>query len=257
MASIISISVDDRQMTITGNVPSYLAQFDQWNAGGDMVVECARNLPAGSTFLDVGANIGIVACTVAALRPDIDVIAIEPVPDNFACLVQNAAINNLDNVQAIYAAVGDKPGKITVTQNGPWSQVGDSGAEPVDAITLDKFTDRNVSLVKVDVEGWEPHVLAGARNLLSVQRPQVVMEWNTWCMLTLRHDPLYFAKAIWEAFEIDSVWALGKNFGAPAHYDNIVHDNIVQHCSVSDLVMRPRAGANMPVLSDMIRRWDG
>ena len=40
----------------------------------------------GMTFLDVGANIGSISTAIAAARPDLQMIAIEPIPENIECL---------------------------------------------------------------------------------------------------------------------------------------------------------------------------
>ena len=36
----------------------------------------------------------------------------------------------------------------------------------------------HISLLKIDVEGFEPHVLRGARQLLAEHRPVVIYEYN-------------------------------------------------------------------------------
>ena len=48
--------------------------------------------------------------------------------------------------------------------------------KPVKIATLDSFQLENVSFIKIDVEGHELHVLEGARQTLSTQRPRVLIE---------------------------------------------------------------------------------
>ena len=45
--------------------------------------------------------------------------------------------------------------------------------------SLDLLT---IDFIKIDVEGFEGHVLRGARQVLSSNRPVVVLELNHWCL---------------------------------------------------------------------------
>lgn len=72
----------------------------------------------------------------------------------------------MDVVEAI---VGDKPGKFQISNNGPWSSVGDI-AHATDmvwskVVTLDDYADEPVAFLKIDTEGYEPYVFAGAAKL--------------------------------------------------------------------------------------------
>src|SRR6266851_2792132 len=138
-----------------------------------------------------------MAITLAVQRPDFRIIAIEPVPDNAECLRRNVQANSIENVEVVEAALGENHGTIRMTSEGPWSSVGGRG-EPVNCrcIPLDEFADRDVAFLKIDTEGYEPHVLAGARRLLAKSRPLMHVEFNTLALLSLHYDPLSFAKAI-------------------------------------------------------------
>lgn len=236
---------------MTGTVPLYLDWHYLWDADGKAVHTTAKDLPPGSTVLDVGANIGIMACSLAVQRPDLHIVAIEPVPDNAACLRENVKANGLTNIEIVHAAVSDRPGMLKFSVEGPWSSVRESGVE-VPAITLDNFADRDVSMVKIDVEGWEPHVIAGGAGLLSRKRPLVLMEWNAICLLFAHHDPVSFAEALWGSFDMLECFVEDKPRGAPQSARGIVHDNIMEFKSVSDILMRAHAGAAMPSLDRMI-----
>jgi hypothetical protein len=107
-------------------------------------------------------------------------------------------------------------------------------------------------MVKIDVEGWEPHVIAGGAKLLSESRPLVLMEWNTMCLLYAHHDPVSFAEALWASFDVLECFVEEKPRGAPRDALGIVHDNVMEFHSVSDLLMRPRAGSQIPSLGRMI-----
>ncbi|MGP0085617.1 MAG: FkbM family methyltransferase [Steroidobacteraceae bacterium] len=246
----ITMTAAGRELAISGTVPEYLSWFKGLDAGGSAISHATRDLPRGSLCIDVGANIGITALSLAVERPDCHVIAIEPVPANATCLRHNIRANALTNVEVIEAAVTDRRGTVTMTDNGPWSAVWGDGSVKVPAIPLDDLAERRPAFVKIDVEGYEPYVIAGARELLGRQKPLVHLEFNTWFLLVHHHDPISFAKAIWAAFDIVGVYYQDKLVATPAYDILIVRDNIVAHGSVTDLSLRPRA--EMPSLEAMI-----
>jgi FkbM family methyltransferase len=247
-----TITAAGKELTILGTAPLYLQSIQGWNADEGALFACAKNLPAGSVVLDVGANIGVTCCTLGIQRPDLEIIAIEPVPENLACLRQNVAANGLQNVQVIHAAVSNKPSVLHLNNNGPWSTVLDQGEVTVPAIMLDDFAHKNVGLIKIDVEGWEPYVIAGGTKLLTSLRPQVLMEWNTWTLMLAHHDPISFSSAVWDAFDVNEIFHLEKPQGKPTMFIQIVHDNVTRYNSVSDILIVPKEGVSMPSLDKMI-----
>jgi FkbM family methyltransferase len=145
-----------------------------------------RLLDRGDTFIDVGAHIGWFT-TMAARRVGEAgrVVACEPYPSNAAMLKGNLALNDCKNVRVVEAALGSRPGTISLARAG-----GDSGGATaldwawdgrveVPMTTLDEIAGdlRAVALIKVDVEGWEAHVLRGASKTLS-QTEHVLIEIN-------------------------------------------------------------------------------
>lgn len=56
-------------------------------------------------FIDIGANIGVYTMTIANALPDKEVIAVEPLKDNFETLNENSGLNNLLNVRTHKAVV--------------------------------------------------------------------------------------------------------------------------------------------------------
>jgi FkbM family methyltransferase len=142
-------------------------------------------LRPGDVFVDVGAHVGWFA-TLAARRvgPAGRVLACEPYPPNAARLRQNLARNQCENVQIVGAAVGSVAGTLNLAAGGDsgsvtaldWAQ-DDRISVPV--LTLDDVTEgqENIALIKVDVEGWEPHVLRGACSTLS-RTQRVLIEIN-------------------------------------------------------------------------------
>ncbi|TDB98364.1 FkbM family methyltransferase, partial [Nonomuraea longispora] len=94
-----------------------------------------RLAAASRTILDVGANIGIYACTGAAhLPPGGTLIAYEPVPENLTYLRRNLDHNDLAAHVTVEAlAVGATPGELTVHLSG--EQTGKHSAAPANVGT--------------------------------------------------------------------------------------------------------------------------
>jgi FkbM family methyltransferase len=154
--------------------------------GAETAVVSDRLRP-GDTFVDVGAHIGWYTTLAArAVGPAGRVFAFEPFPRNHALLSANVASNGLDQVQITHAAVSDAPGSITVAVQGesdsgsvtagPW---GSTDSVEVPAVTLDGVVpaDADVAFIKIDVEGFERHVLDGAPSTLQRTRA-VLIELN-------------------------------------------------------------------------------
>jgi FkbM family methyltransferase len=118
--------------------------------------------------------------------------AFEPVPGNHDRLVENAALNSLANVRVNRAALGDADGTITLgldedldrssgrSMSGHYA-VG-LGLRPVAApvIRLDGYLSstvpgRQVRVLKMDIEGFEPRALAGMESALAEHRVDVLL----------------------------------------------------------------------------------
>lgn len=140
---------------------------------------------AGMTVVDAGANIGVHTIILAkAVTATGRVIAFEPQRPIFQMLCGNLALNQHNNVTTLHAALGDRPGAIKVpaidyTKGsnfgglalGQWD-----GGEQVPVVTLDSLKLNKCHFVKIDVEGMECAVLAGAEATLKSQKPILYVE---------------------------------------------------------------------------------
>jgi FkbM family methyltransferase len=144
----------------------------------------ARLIDAGDTVVDAGANVGYMTVLAAtAAGRDGRVLAFEPHPDLFAILRQNAAnaMRSGCRVEARQAALGDRHGQAhlqipeSFADNDGVSTFVDSGPAPARTVPvamerLDDLIDSPVSVLKLDVEGFEASVLRGAQRLLSARQ---------------------------------------------------------------------------------------
>jgi FkbM family methyltransferase len=127
-------------------------------------------LKPGDTVIDVGANIGDVALTASmAVGPTGRVWAVEAHPRTFRFLRANLRLNGVTNVEAINCAVGDAPGEISFTdgRRDDMNRVG-NGLLRVPIQRLDDLVAFRgpITLLKVDVEGFEKPVFSGAPAIL-------------------------------------------------------------------------------------------
>jgi FkbM family methyltransferase len=151
-----------------------------WNdrhAYDQQLAFCRRFLRPDDVVVDVGANIGLVTLTAAKLvGARGQVIAVEPHPRTFDYLRDNVQLNRLTEVVRLYCvALAERPGRRRIEEfPGDDSQnrmaVAENGGGAVPVETLDRLLalDRPISLLKVDVEGYERFVFDGAGRTLSV-----------------------------------------------------------------------------------------
>jgi FkbM family methyltransferase len=166
-----------------------------------------RAVASGSrTILDIGANIG---CTAILFGSIADVVhAFEPSPSTFAFLQRNVARAGLTNVSLHNMGLGENPGRFTLTfapSNRAGGFVSDqtqaSTGHAVEDIEIRRLDDvvpllraPPVDFIKIDVEGFEAHVLRGASDTLAASRPLLVLELNHWCLNAFQRTsiPDYF-----------------------------------------------------------------
>lgn len=139
------------------------------------VAYCARR----RTVIDGGAHVGMWSRTFAGLFDR--VIAFEPSPDTFQCLLYNV---EAPNVELRNQALGAKPGKIHMTLEGfeGTPREKNSGARyvanggDIERVTVDSLHLDDLDLLKMDIEGSEVEALRGARKTLLRCRPVVLFE---------------------------------------------------------------------------------
>jgi FkbM family methyltransferase len=149
----------------------------------------------GRLFVDVGAYTG--CSTIPALLRHFfhGAVAIEPEPGNYRLLRANLVLNDLDeDVRAVRCAISDHEAsamlRVNPDMHGAHAIVERRRLRPrfgslitVDTLTLDTLLDRenlsadSVGLVKIDVQGHEDRVLAGASSLLEAGVP-IVLEYD-------------------------------------------------------------------------------
>ena len=140
-------------------------------------------LRPGDVFVDAGANIGLFSLIAAhRVGPGGHVHAFEPCAQTFERLQANVALNGFANVSCHPLALSSENASLEmrVSEEGfdAWNSLAQPTAgsrvdtETVACVTWDDFAQKHdlvgrVTFMKIDVEGWETHLLSGARATLS------------------------------------------------------------------------------------------
>jgi FkbM family methyltransferase len=136
----------------------------------------------GGTLFDVGAARGLFASVFCLVSPSNRAVAFEPSPTMLRDAARIAALNGLDGrLELRPTAVGAEPGVVrgSVDVQGLIAFAPGPSSFAVEVTTLDAECARlgvAPDVVKIDVEGHEARVLAGARDLLSSVRPLLFLE---------------------------------------------------------------------------------
>lgn len=143
-----------------------------------------RYLFLESIVVDVGANFGAHTFAFARLCSFGMVLAFEPQRMLYNMLCGTVALNGLANVQPKHAALGRAPGHVNVPPMD-YRNLGNFGGvelgkvqegEPVPCFPLDSLRLQRADFVKIDVEGMESEVLAGAAETIARCRPVLSVE---------------------------------------------------------------------------------
>jgi FkbM family methyltransferase len=131
---------------------------------------------AQKVIVDAGANIGNHAVYFANFLKYDSILCFEPLPDNFRLLELNLAYPNIELHQL---ALSDNKATLKMAPNKGnmgASRIYENGSIEIGAITLDSLNLQNVTLLKIDVEGYEPLVLEGAKDTISRCHPLILIE---------------------------------------------------------------------------------
>lgn len=163
------------------------------------VTEALRaRLAPGGVCIDIGAHVGYFTLLASKLvGPSGHVYAFEPAPSSYSELCSNLELNSVTNVTALCLAAGDRDGEELLYES-PRGNTGASSIRPLldapaveddrlraatsvemrraDAVVPASDLSR-VSLVKIDVEGYEVEVLRGLEAIFEAGgRPAIIVE---------------------------------------------------------------------------------
>jgi FkbM family methyltransferase len=207
--------------------------------------KCAA-VAQGGVAVDAGANVGVFCVELAALGYEVH--AFEPIPETYARLRENVALNPrvAGRVHTKDRALGDREDQVvrmTAPGNSPATAYiaqepgnGTGTLLPVRTTTLDAYAEasglQRIAFLKLDVEGYEPAVLRGAVRLLS--RHAIDTVFFEWCPPLLRRagfDPgellAELDKAGYAVYRIGAGGQLQRAAALDALLDGCEWDNLV------------------------------
>jgi FkbM family methyltransferase len=151
------------------------------------------NIKSAIVF-DVGGSYGYYALLLARLVEVGKVYSFEPDWRSYGRLVQNLAINAIQNVVPVPVCISNSQPtlmKWSSRQEDPWNsglandqQTGSQNLTTVPVMSLDGFSQtlniqNQLRLIKIDVEGAELDVLKGATHLLDSAQPLMLCELHS------------------------------------------------------------------------------
>jgi FkbM family methyltransferase len=176
-------------------------------------------------FVDVGANIGAYSVLLGKICKR--GYAFEPSVDTYKICCENLKLNNFKNVKLNCLGVGNSNEKVLFTKGldatnhviNDKQSIESDDVEKIQIVSLDEFLkhEKEISIIKIDVEGLEEQVLDGAKNLLNQSNLNIV---------------------IMEVFENEKLVDLMKQYGFKAYmYDadkHVLHTLKYMHDKLGD-----------------------
>lgn len=159
-----------------------------------MVAMFKTLISKNDNIFDIGANIGCTSILFGDLAKK--VYAFEPSPTTYSFLRKNIIQSRMTNIDIFNIGLGSSSCESTLTfspsnrSGGFISNLTQASkghiTEKIFIKTVDEIIETlrppEVNLIKIDVEGFEGHVIKGAESTIIKNKPIVVLELNHWCL---------------------------------------------------------------------------
>ncbi len=168
-----------------------LCQEDIYELGNLRVIR--QFVTPETTYLDVGANIGLMSVPILRDCPTARVVSFEPSPNSVPYLEKTHATSPFrDRWQIVPKAAGREVGSLNFYCSSPADSAFDglkgtrrAGLRSLTTIAVTTVDTEwhalgcpPVSVLKIDVEGAEMDVIQGAVECIHAHRPVILTEWN-------------------------------------------------------------------------------
>ena len=142
----------------------------------------------GKTIVDVGANFGFHSLEFADLVGNGKVFSFEPQRLVYYQLCGNVILNGYENIFPINVALSDEHNFLKIENPQYHSDgtinIGNAHLEAfchidfnqVEVKPLDSYEFEDLAVLKIDVQGYEPKVLDGAKETIQKHRPVIFIE---------------------------------------------------------------------------------
>ena len=234
-----------------------------------------RHIRPGMSVVDAGAHIGFFTMHMARLVGQHGrVHAFEPEQENLRLLRRNIAHEDLRNVEVHGVALGehDDVGTLRLSDYSTGmhrlydSLCCGSASAKVPVRRLDAiFSPGDINVLKIDVEGFEPFVLAGARSLIRGRNLVMISEYCAPAMIEagasirtylawLKHEGYFFSDAEasplpWAALETDACrW---EDFGRARLRDACASKSNPEIAATCEQIARD-LGCMRPIIENLV-----
>jgi FkbM family methyltransferase len=145
-----------------------------------LVLKCDND----TNIIDAGAHVGdtllVMAKTLQKNRKKskIKLHGIDPNKSKLEFIKKIANTNNINNIKTIYGGLSDKSNKGKLIKHGHagmW-KIEESNDSTVPLFSIDSLNLGKISLIHLDVEGYEYKALLGAKNTILRDKPYLIIE---------------------------------------------------------------------------------
>lgn len=174
------------------HIDKYVYYFGAYERGMLHFIEETLKNSKEKVFLDIGANIG--HHTLFASRFANQVFSFEPYEKVRVSIEEKVRSNNIQNVKILPFALGEQEEELTFFEPSDANTGTGSFVEGFmeanqnnglkllirdGASVLEELNVKNISLIKIDTEGFEPSVLQGLLPVLKKFKPTIIMEFSS------------------------------------------------------------------------------
>ncbi len=183
-------------------------------------------------LIDCGSNFGFYSLFVCSLSNKNKVISIEASPDTFKEFKKNIDLNKFNNIKYFNKAVSHVDNSIVELKESEkdWeSSIISSDYKVINSIKIDTITldtvlreeilNEETLIIKIDVEGSDLDVLAGAKKIIQQYKPIIIIEFSRYITQNQRFNYDYL-----KAFLVQNEYEIYSNNGKILSVDDILSE---------------------------------
>ncbi len=183
-------------------------------------------------LIDCGSNFGFYSLFVCSLSNKNKVISIEASPDTFKEFKKNIDLNKFNNIKYFNKAVSYVDNAIVELKESEkdWeSSIISSDYKVINSIKIDTITldtvlreeilNEETLIIKIDVEGSDLDVLAGAKKIIQQYKPIIIIEFSRYITQNQRFNYDYL-----KAFLVQNEYEIYSNNGKILSVDDILSE---------------------------------
>lgn len=188
-----------------GPIARHLLRGEEWDSHFKKILHEVSAGSGSGLVVEVGANIGASFVPECRELPHMTFVLIEPLPSFFELLEKNARSFGVTNAELRNVAVSNGTANEVVLIHdtnsagvaAAGSIVGQHGVAVAPSQSLDEmFPTERVTLLKVDVDGYEGDVFEGGQALIGRSRPHVLFEFFPRAMEVRGIEPMQLPRIL-------------------------------------------------------------